>query len=375
MNAIKISLLNFKKDIFTYVLVILELSVLFLAANYLVSVLKEQEMYIAPFKRVLNENTAFVNDESFADNQALYGMSGIQSREKLLSGISDDYKIYDVMSISSEDYTVISLSDEIYDGLAMPLLDGSYKSAVGTFNTELGEHEIRFTDGTSLNISTSGTLTSISPIPEMNSVKNNMSASDFYYTSVNERNVIITNRTAIRGFENKFNARSCFLIEFKTNAAEKIAVLQGNGAQATSAALIAENSQKSLEAALSSSLPVVYLITFISLLGIVFVSVITFKGNERKNAVLRLCGYSNMRIVAIHCFGIMLLAMLSVCVAAVVFILMKQLKNEAAVGLTLSSVNLLISFIITAVLILFAAVVPMILTAKKTPAEYFRRVL
>lgn len=375
MNAVKISLLNFKKNLFTYILVLLEISVLFLSVNYLVSVLKESEMYTAPFRCVLNENTVFVNDEGFAFNQAFYGMTGLQSRDKLLSDISDKYKIYDVMTASSGDYTVISLSDEIYDGLAMPLLNGNYKSAVGTFGTKVGEHEIKFSDGTSMKIRTSGTLTVITSIPEMNSIKNNMTAKDFYYTSVNDRNVILTNRTSISGFEHKFSVRSCFFIEFKANVAGNTAKLQNNGAQATPADLIADNSQKALKAELSGSVPLVCLIAFISLLGIVFVSVITFKNNERRNAVFRLCGYSGMRIIGIHCFGIMLLTVLAMGAAAAAFGVMKLFEIEAAVGLALSLLNLIVSLITIAALVLAAAVVPMILTAKKTPAEYFRKVL
>lgn len=375
MNAIKISLLNFKKNVFTYVLVLLEISVLFLTVNYLVSVLKEREMLISTFRCALNENAAFVDDDSSASNAVLYGMTELQSREKLLSDISDDYKIYDVMSANNGDYIVFSLSDEMYNGLALPLFNGNYKSAVGTFGTKCGEHEIKFSDGTSLTLVTSGTLTAITSIPEMNSSKNNMTVRDFYYTSVNEPNIILTNRSSISGYEHQFRVNPFFFIEFEENASENFAKIQNKGGIVTTGNLIAENSRKALESDLSGSVPLAYLIAFISLLGIVFVSVITFKGNERKNAVFRLCGYSGMGIVGMHCVGIFLLTMLSACVAAAAFGIMKLLKIEAAVGLTLSPLNLFISLVTMAVLILAAAVVPMILTAKRTPAEYFRKVL
>lgn len=375
MNEIKISVLNFKRNGFTYILVLFEISVLFLAVNYLVSVWKEQEMYIAPFRCVLKENVAFVTDSSLTDNLTLFGMTARQSREKLLSDVSDQYKIYDVMTTSNGEYTVFSFSDELYDGLSMPLLNGNYKSAVGTFGTKLGENEIKFSDGTSMKIKTSGTLTAITSVPEMNSVRTNMPVNDFYCTYVNDRNVILTNRTAINGFEDKFNVRFCFFIEFQTNIAENITKLQNAGAWVIPAVLIAENSQKALESKLSGFVPLVCLITFISLLAIVFVSVITWKENERKNAVFRLCGYSNMRLIKLHCFGIMLLTALSMGVAAAVFAIMKLLEIEAAVGLALSPLNLFVSLIAIAALVLAAAIVPMILTAKKTPAEYFRKVL
>ncbi len=375
MNAIKISLLNFKKNVFTYVLVLLEISVLFLTVNYLVSVLKEREMFIAPFRCALHENAAFVDDDSSASNAALYGMTELQSREQLLSDISDDYKIYDVMSVNSGDYIVFSLSDEMYNGLALPLFNGNYKSAVGTFGTKRGAHEIKFSDGTSLTLVTSGTLTAITSIPEMNSSKNNMTVNDLYYTSVNEPNIILTNRSSISGYEYQFRVNPFFFIEFEENASKNFAKIQNKGGIVTAGDLIAENSRRALESDLSGTVPLAYLITFISLLGIVFVSVITFKGNERKNAVFRLCGYSGIGIVGIHCVGIFLLTILSAGVAAAAFGIMKSLKIEAAVGLTLSPLNLFVSLVTIAVLILAAAVVPMIMTAKRTPAEYFRKVL
>lgn len=374
MNAIKISFLNFKRNVITYILVLLELSVLFLAVNYLVCVLKEREMYIAPFRQILNENTVFANDESYMSNMIL-GMTGRESREKMLSEITDEYKIYDVISVNNGKYIVMSMSDELYAGLTLPLSNGNYKSAVGTVGTALGEHTVDFLDGSSMKISTSGTLTPITVLPEMNSIKNNMTVKDFFITSVNDKNIIITNRTAISGFEDKFRVRSCFFIEFKNDISENTKKLQNGGATTTSAVLIGENSQKALKAELSGTVPVVCLITFISLLGIVFVSVITFKRNEQKNAVFRLCGYSNARIMGLHCFGILLLTVVSMGAAAAAFKIMKLFELEATVGISLSLPNLIVSLAATAVLILFAAVVPMISTARKTPAEYFRRTL
>lgn len=375
MNAIKITLLNFNKNAFTYFLVILEVSALFFSVNYLACVLKEQEMYIAPFRCALNENTAFVNDDNFMNNATFYNMTELQSRDELLADIKDEYKIYDVMSVSNGEYIVYSLSDEIYNGLAMPLLYGNYRNAVGTFGTAQGEHRIVFADGTSMRIETTGTFTAVTPIPEMNGTKTDLSAKDFYYASVNEKNVIITSRTAIKGYEHQFRGRTCFFIEFEENASENIAKMQSKGIQATKASLIADNSRKELADDLRGFVPIVCLITCISLIGIVFVSVITFKNNERKNAIFLLCGYSGRQIVEIHCVGILLIAALSVGTAAAVFGIMKMFAIEAVVGLMLSTTNLIVSLITIAVLILAAAIIPAIMTARKSPIEYFRRTL
>lgn len=207
MNTIKITLLAFKKNTFIFILVIVQLAVLFLAENYMVSALVEREMQFSPFKPVFNENTVFVYDSEYVKNAAMLGVDSKASREMLLCEITDEYKIYDVMSFTNGEYTVYSLSDDIYASLDLPLVFGNYGSAVGSFETPVGEKEIFFPDGTNLKLETSGALTASTYIPTMMSLSSqDMTASDFYYSSVNERNIILTNRSSISGYEQHFSA-------------------------------------------------------------------------------------------------------------------------------------------------------------------------
>ena len=374
MNAVKLTLLNFRNNLFSVILVILETATLFLSANYLASALKERRMLIEPFEFLFNDKTVFVNDDHFLDNLMFFDETELQSREHILENIGGDYKIYDIMSANLSDgkYTVISLSDEIYSRLALPLQSGSYKNAVGTFGTTPGEHGIPLPNGDVLKLTVSGVLTATTFIPEMTSVNGSMSASGFYSSSVKEPNIIIiTNRSSISGFEDQFRGRACFFIEFSENAAENIVALRR---MTTTIPMtdIAKNSQAELNDDLAGFIPLICVIGFIVLLGIVFISVIIFKDNERKNAVFLLCGYSKRGIVGLHCAGIFLITVLSAGVALAAFEVLKILKIEAAVGVKLTLENLAVSVLTVLALITAAAIAPVLLTARKSPADYLR---
>ena len=375
MNTIKIALLAFKKNTFTFILVIAQLAVLFLAENYMVSALVERKMQFAPFKPLLNDNTAFVYDIEYEKNAAMLGMDSKASRETLLSGINDEYKIYDVMSFTNGEYTVYSVSDEIYASLALPLAFGNYESGVGSFGMSAGEKVIIFSDGSDLRLKISGALTASTYIPAMTSFSSqDMTANEFYYSSVNERNIILTNRSSIGGYERHFRLSSGFLIEFKSAAAHNLEALN-KAALTVPAAEIAKNTNKALQNDLLKFIPLVGTVLIIVIIGIICVSVITFKENERRNAVLWICGYSRAGIIGVHTAGTALVTALSVIISLAVFGIMKLSGNEMLVGINLTIENLVATFMTCALLSAISAVVPALKCRKASPAEYIRRAL
>lgn len=375
MNTIKITLLAFKKNAFTFILVIAQLAVLFLAENYMVSALVERKMQFAPFEPLLNDNTAFVYDIEYEKNAAMLGMDSKASRETLLSGINDEYKIYDVMSFTNGEYTVYSVSDEIYASLALPLAFGNYESGVGSFGMSAGEKVISFSDGSDLRLKISGALTASTYIPAMTSFSSqDMTADEFYYSSVNERNIILTNRSSIGGYERHFRLSSGFLIEFKSGAAQNLEALKGV-ALTVPATEIAESTYKALQNDLLKFIPLVGTVLIIVIIGIICVSVITFKENERRNAVLWICGYSRAGLIGVHTAGTALVTALSVIISLAAFGIMKLSGNEMLVGINLTIENLVATFMTCALLSAISAVVPALKCRKASPAEYIRRAL
>lgn len=373
MNTIKITLLSFKKNTFTFILVIAQLAVLFLAENYMVSALVEREMQFAPFKPVFNENTAFVYDSEYVKNAAMLGIDTKASREMLLSDIKDEYKIYDVMSFKNGDYTVYSASDEIYASLALPLASGNYGSAVGSSGMSAGEKDIFFPDGTNLRLKTSGALTASTYIPVMmNLSSQDMTAGDFYYTSVNERNIILTNRSSIGGYEQHFRLSSGFLIEFKSGSARNFEVLKGR-ALIIPTTEIAENTNKAIQKDLLNYLPLVGTVLIIVIIGIICISVIIFKESERRNAVLWICGYSRAGIIGVHTVGIALMTVLSVIISLAAYGLLKLSGNEMLIGVNLTLENFIITFITCMLLSAISSAVSAIRSRKTSPVEYLRR--
>lgn len=375
MNSIKLFLLSFKKNIFSFILVILQISALLLAENYMVCVINEREMLNIPFYPLLNENTVFVYDANGMFNAS---SNFNESRRHLLEeNVSGEYKIYDVIHYTDGRNTVLSVSDEIYEKLALPLSSGSYgnkeSGAVGTIYAEKGEHIFYFDDGTSFTLNVCGNLTELTYLTVMNNFKSSeMTVSDLYENSIDGKNTILTSRSAIKGYEERFRYSLGFLIEFRDNAKENIANLQGK-----SMVITAEKMLKNTSEALASDrvrfLPLIGCIAFIVLIGIICVSVITFKENERKNGIMWLCGYSRAGIIGVHLANILLITLISAGVSMLAYAILKFIGNRIVVGLNLSFGNLIITLLTLAVLVGVSAIIPALKCRKSSPVEYLRR--
>lgn len=372
MNSLKLFLTSFKKNIFSFVLIILEISSLFLAENYMYSVLKEREMLNAPFAPLLNENTFLAYDTSVFSGSS--GLAG--SRNEILKNISGNYKIYDVKIYSDTNISVASISDEIYEKLALPLSSGSYgtaeNGAVGTIRTKTGENKIEI-EGKTLTLNVCGLLTEMTYIPEMNNFSSaDMTIADFYSSSINASNTIITSRSAIKGFEDYFINSFGFLIEFEDNAEENIAAIRKNASVITAENILI-NTENALESDRERFLPLICAIMFIVLIGIVCISVITFKENELNNGIMWLCGYSRSGIIEMHSINIALMTLLSAVISAVVFLVLKSSRNELVIGLNLSLGNLALTLLTAVFLIGVSAIIPALRSLRTSPVEYLRR--
>lgn len=369
MNSLKLFLTSFRKNFFSYILIALEISSLLLVENYIFSVLKEREMLNVPFAPLLNDNSVY-----FYDMNKLYAVG---SRDDLSQNVSGEYKVYDVKSCLVNDTTIISVSDEIYEKLALPLRSGSYvksyNSAVGGAGITQGENSIKFSDGQTLTLDVCGTLTEMTYLPSMESVATDMTMTDLYLNSVNLPNVIITNRSSIKGFENRFANSTGFIIEFEENVEENIAQLKTNRAIVIDSDLIIKNSEKALNDDREKFLPIIITVTLIVLMGTICISVITFKENRLKNGIMWLCGYSRAGIIGMHITNISLISLFSVIISAAAFLILKVSENDFVKGLDLSVGNLMLTVITVLLLIGISTIIPAIKSKNTSPVEYLRR--
>lgn len=374
MNALKIFALSFKNNIFSFILVILEISALLIAENYMICTLNEREMLNAAYYPVLTENSAFVYDMG----GMYYDGTFRESRQNLLAKIPQNYKIYDTLIYSDGEISIISVSDEVYENLALPLSNGNYGDvnggSVATVNTKKGENKVDFGGGEFLSLNVCGLLTPTTYLPEMNSNKSaEMTVSDFYINSINDKNIILTSRSAIKGFEDKFSCTLGFIIEFSENAKDNLLQLNKSKAVTIDASDIIANSDIALSEDRASFFPLVMSIGIVVVIGIACISVIIFKENERRNAVLWICGYSRAGIIGVHTVGIALMTALSVIISLAAFGLLKIFGNEMIVGVNLTFENLIVTIITCTLLSAISSVVPALNCRKISPAENIRR--
>lgn len=370
MNAIKLFLLSFKKNIFSYIFVILEVTALIIAENYMICTLREREMLHKAYYPLLGENSVMAIDmrEPFF----------ARSRDNILKDLPQDCKIYNTVYASNGKLEIISVSDEIYEKLALPLSFGSYgnaeNSAVGTVDIKLGNNTINLGDNTSLTLKVSGILTDMTYIPMMTGISD-ITVKEFYTSREGAANTIITSRSAIKGYENNFIHMGGIIVEFKSDFERGVETLRNNGASVTPAHVIVERSDAELNEDKAKFLPLTAAIAVVVLTGIICISIITFKENERRNGVLWLCGYSRMEIIGVHGIGIALITIMSAVISLAAFGIMRSSGSELVTGITLSFGNFIATIITCLALTLFSALVPAIKSRKTSPVEYFRRTL
>lgn len=217
LDYINFTFHSIKKNAAAFILVILEFAALLLTVNFAVSAINDRRMLSAPFKDILNDKTIYVDDWNYTEKHIEQEMDQRQSRQVMLDEVTGDYKIYDVLHFFDGTYMVISVSDEIYSHLKMPLIGGSYKTAAGAFGTTLGEHTVTVDDVT-LTMNVSGNLTQSTFLPMMSSFSTKgFTTKDIFETSINQPNVIVTNRSSIRGYEEKFGASSGFFLTLESD--------------------------------------------------------------------------------------------------------------------------------------------------------------
>ena len=371
MNSIKLFLLSFRKNIFSYILVILEVAALIIAENYMICTLSEREMLHRAYYPLLGENSVLAIDmrEPFF----------ARSIDKLLKDLPQDCKIYNTVYAVNQEFEIISVSDEIYEKLALPLSFGSYgnaeNSAVGTVDIKLGNNTMHFDDGTSLTLKVSGILTDMTYIPMMTGIDNNVTVKEFYTSRQGAANTIITSRSAIKGYENNFVHMGGIIVEFSSDFERGVETLRNNGASVTPARVIVEKSDAELTEDKAKFLPLTASVAAVVLTGIICISIITFKENERRNGVLWLCGYSRTGIIGVHSIGIALITIMSTVISLAAFAVMRSSGSELVTGITLSFGNFIATIITCLALTLFSALVPAIKSRKTSPVEYFRRTL
>lgn len=372
MYYIKFAFLSIRKNAAAFMLVILELAALLLATNFAMSAINDRAMLNAPFRKILDSKTAFVYDTGYTQNALELGLNQGESRQLILNEIEGDYKIFDVLIRSTNTYTVISVSDEIYSCMKLPITLGNRQAAVGTFGTSLGEHIINL-EGGMLTVNVSGVLTENTFLPMMSSFgSTDFTTKDMFSVSSNTPNIIVTNRTAIRDFEDEFSVSPGFFVTIENDYEGNFKRLASIGGIISSKELL-KNSNSALTEDILSFLPVLLCFLFIVIIGMVSISVIISHQNEYRNGIMWLCGYSKKRILLIHAINILFIMIFSIVVGAMTLGVLKIVGIELVVTMNLSFANIITSAVLFGFLLLVSLIVPTVKSAKSSPIEYLGR--
>lgn len=375
MNTLKLAFISLGKKILTLVLIILELTALFMTEIYMINALEERSILNAPYSKLLNENCFVVYDSKYIQKQMEnQKLTMTESHNELLKDLKGDYQVYDIMCVNTDLYYIVSVNDDIYKALKLPLSSGSYgtekNSAVASKKVPKGNLAVQTADG-SLELNICGTLTENTYIPSTSSYNIDMTINDLYFPTYID-NLIITNRSAIKGFEDQFTCDLGFLIVFKSDIEENVNLLKSKAAVLDGPSF-AENTRKALNDDLRNFLPLLCCLILIVIIGIVCVSLTIFNENRYSNGVLWLCGYSKARILAVHAQSIIILPIISLIVSALAILIFKLINSEFVTNIRFTLPCFASALITCFFLLIVSMAVPMIKTAGKSPVEYLGR--
>ncbi len=375
MDSIKLAFMSLGRKMLTLVLVILELTTLFVVEIYMVNVLQERSILNAPYNELLNQNSFFVYDRDFPQKKTINpSLTFLESQNELLKDLKGEYQVYNVLSANIDSYYIVSVSDAMYKLLALPLSSGEYgkekNAAVASKAISKGKRTINTDDG-SFEINICGNLTDNTFTPATLLYNIDMTTNDLYYPT-NQKNIIITGRDTIKGFEGWFACDLGFLIVFKSDIQENIDILKSK-ADVLEGTRLAENTKKALNDDLNSFVPLLGCIMEVVIIGIVCVSLTMFNENQYRNGVLWLCGYSKAKILALHAESVIILPIISLTVSTIILLILKLINLELTRGIRLTLPCFVFVMITFFLLMAVSMAIPIIKTAGKSPIEYLGR--
>ena len=371
MNYIKLFLCSFVKNKMTFIVIIVETAALFLSINYLVSTLNDIEMLNIAYKNIFSGNSVLVYDKNYMHNRLVEGLDIEQSRQKILDNINDNYKIYDVMVYQAPEITIISVSDDIYSHLALPLASGNYNQSVGSFNMKENTYTVEIQDK-NLTLNLSGKLTLSTYLPIVSYISTDMTTKDMYQISPYTVNTVITNRTAIEGYEDFFSSSGTFIMQFDNNFEKNVEILN-SVANTVRGSKILENTSEDLKKDFMSYMPLIICVLLVTLIGTISISMILFLQNERRNGCLWICGYSRFQILFSHVTNMVILTLIAAAIGTGIFALWANFEDSPIAGMSIGCWNIIISLLICILLGGTSIILPAIKSIKKSPVEYLRR--
>lgn len=380
MNTLNLIILSIKTNKLAYFLTVIEIAVLLLTVNVLVSTIADRAMLDSAYSKVLGGNSVFVWDTKYMENKINgTAVNAKQSRELLLNNLEGEYRIYDSIVFegnSANGVKIIALSDEIYNNLALPLTSGNYSGAVTNFGGATGKL-IFDCDGISIELNVTGILTSNTFLPIMSSYStgSDFTIKDFYVTSDDSKNFIITRKSSVKGYEDLFAFNSGFVIQFNDdNYCGNVEILNSK-AGVTEGQKLLENSKRALNEDLKDFIPLLICVTIAVIIGTVSVSIIIGDKSRYRNGVLWLCGYSRRKIIILHLISIVFMFIISAIIYIFAYFTLSVFKINFFTSASFSLANIITTIIVCGVLSVLSMIVPIVQSRKTAPVEFLRRSL
>lgn len=410
LKYFKYGYMVFCRYIIMCLIIVIQITVVTVALNIAVGNYNSRNMLYVPFKDILEKEGYFMMYDRIVLDDNIESIE--EDGDNVLVDTGGDYEyisendvFYDSISKLEGDigYTefykgratgeydyivhVLAVSDDVYNKFVLPLSNGSYSSAVITYNNmySIGDKLTIFTTEAtgSAEIEISGVLTEKTYIPTLRKYSSDMTVTSLYdafdgeidpLSGIKERPYLIVPRSLVEQDLSLLTPVEFKFFYYNTPPTDEQrehneTILKSNSGLFMPLSELNERSRIYVNDNLKKVFPVAICVCIIAFFGMLScICIITVLG-MKSNAIFYACGASLKDCIAINMAVILIIN----CISAIMLTAAMRFINvsglSAKLGVELLSNNVIISALIYAIMLLLGAVIVVSTFANKNPKQ------
>lgn len=386
---VKLILSNYVDRIKMNLVLTLQIVVILVLANIIVSSMNGRYMLYKPFEKMIkNEGVMFRPEDGIAQMITDFSRKDI---ENICHGIVGDSTIHmsymtsDVISINDEMKEVVIhfYEDEFVDSLRLPLSDGNWKllktddsipCVIGPNNYGIKTGDYIKTDSINTKFRVVGVLTDITYEPKLSGWGSNVKELFYNYDVRNEDNLFMITKVSVADeLEDimlpDYNVFIDYEKGLKDSEIRKNNSILVNKGQIVTYKKIREKSKLYIYKDINELLPVMIGAIIVICIGIVSAVSVSTESQFNNYKVFYLCGCTRQKCVLINVLSTNITIFLSVLLSYASILLYGIMSNATSLSIIINKNNILISMGIILIFEAMACIIPQVLIGKKSIKE------
>lgn len=387
----KIIYSNYSDRIKLNLILSIQVVVILILTNIIVSSFYSRYMLYRPFEYILsNEGVMFSPEDGVASAMLEFTREDIEAVCDNLNGNTDIHMSYfygDSLNIgesgSNKDISVYFLEDELFNGMELPLAEGTWNLSrdgdyipciLGSNKYGITVGDCIETDNGSAKYKVVGLLTDITYEPNLSSWGSNVKVMFDNYNGENADHLfLITKYSLASSVKSEIRSASNVFIDYEKGLSEAEVIknnsILANKGQVLTYKSIRENSLLYIYKDLEELFPVIIGAVIVICIGIVSAVSVSTESQFKKYKIFYLCGSTKKKCVLINVLTTNITIVFSVLLSASIIIMYKNYANATKISMIISKYNFGVSGVILFIFEILIIIIPAVLIGKKSVKE------